>query len=170
MSYAARRSFERASACTLYLNRSVLPVKMMASEACSSMNMKSVWGVFINCGKSRGALAFIISRRRRSELRRVRCAQDYHQDLEYLLIPYSSRHSWMRDGRFVCVMLGVKDDVKSMDTLRGEPFAQVLERLQSDDVWPSDTTKTLWTTKALAYQGNAGGRDARRIVDRRLAW
>ena len=34
-----------------------------------------------------------------------------------------------------------------MDTLRGEPFSQVLERLQSDDVWPSDTTKTLWTAR-----------------------
>ena len=51
------------------------------------------------------------------------------------------------DGRFVCVMLGVKDDVKGMDTLRGEPFAQVLERLPSDDVWPPDTPKTLWTAK-----------------------
>ena len=44
-------------------------------------------------------------------------------------------------------MLGVKDDVKSRATLRGEPFPQVLERLQSDDVWPSDTTKTLWTAR-----------------------
>jgi len=57
----------------------------------------------------------------------------------------------LADGRFVCVLMGVNDDVKaSLDggTLLGEPWAAVLERLQAsaEDVWPGEPG-TLWTAK-----------------------
>ena len=63
-------------------------------------------------------------------------------------------------------MMGVGDDVKSMATLRGEPLLPGSERLQSDDVWPSDTTKTLWTARLWPIRETPEDATRYRIVDR----